>query len=47
MLTLPQRHNKTQEHVQCTIVFIDTEIMEHIEQLDMAGSYSRLVKALL
>lgn len=41
-----QRHNKTQQHAQCTIMFNNTEIMEHIKQFDTAGSYSRLVQAL-
>lgn len=46
MLIFVQRHNKNQEHARCTIVFTDGEIMGHIEQLDMDGSYSRLVEAL-
>lgn len=41
-----QRRDKTQQHAQCTIMFSNTDIMELIEQLDMAGSYSKLVQAL-
>lgn len=45
-LTFMQRRNKHQQHAQCTIMFSDTEVMQHIEQFDMAGSYSKLVRAL-
>lgn len=45
-LTFMQRRNKPQQHAQCTIMFSNTEVMEHIEQFDMAGSYSKLVRAL-
>lgn len=41
-----QRRNKPQQHAQCTIMFSDAEIMENIEQFDMARSYSKLVQAL-
>lgn len=45
-LTFMQRRSKPQQHAQCTIMFSNTEVMEHIEQLDMASSYSKLVRAL-
>lgn len=41
-----QRRNKPQQHAQCTIAFSENEIMQHIEQLDMAGSYRKLVQTL-
>ncbi|KAJ0115086.1 hypothetical protein J7T55_001495 [Diaporthe amygdali] len=40
------RRNKPQQHAQCTICFSDTEIIEQIEQFDMASSYTKLVRAL-
>ncbi|KAK7703182.1 hypothetical protein SLS64_009158 [Diaporthe eres] len=40
------RRNKPQQHAQCTIMFSDTEVMDHIEQFDMAASYSKLVQTL-
>lgn len=41
-----QHRGKPQQHAQCTIVFNVTEIIEQIEQFDMAHSYSKLVRAL-
>ncbi|KAG6354177.1 hypothetical protein INS49_004781 [Diaporthe citri] len=40
------RRNKPQQHAQCTIMFTNSEVMKHIEQFDMAGSYAKLVQAL-
>ncbi|KAL2285420.1 hypothetical protein FJTKL_08104 [Diaporthe vaccinii] len=40
------RRNKPQQHAQCTIMFSDTDIMDHIEQFDMAASYGKLVQTL-